>query len=275
MLKKFFWKIWKPWQSLGLCFSLGVCLLSMIAIAPPVAQAFDNPELLPSEPTAIVDLANILTPIQRERLETELTSFEDNSGWKLRVLTQYDRTPGLAVRDFWQLDDRSVLLIADSRGGNILNFNVGDAVYRVLQRTFWVELQTRFGNQYFVRDNGEDQAILQALAAIETCLERSGCRAVPGLPKEQWVLTLVTSIFGGFIFGFAARPRRSDQFMSWKWALLFSPLWGMLFLAFGIGPVVIRTAEWLPVVRNIAGFTLGAVIAFLAPTPGQSSSSET
>lgn len=272
MLKKFSQKYFK---SLGRMLCLGACILSIMAIAPAPAQAVDNPELLPSQPTAIVDLAKILTPIQEDHLDTELTTFEAKTGWKLRVLTQYDRTPGLAVKDFWQLDDRSVLLVADSRGGNILNFNVGDAVYRVLQRTFWVELQTRFGNQYFVRDNGEDQAILQSLAAIETCLERSGCRAVPGLPKEQWVLTLVTSIFGGLIFGFSARPRRSDQFMAWKWALLFSPLWGMLFLAFGIGPVVIRTAEWLPLVRNIAGFILGTMIGFLAPTPGQSSSSET
>ncbi|MDR5638627.1 TPM domain-containing protein [Thermosynechococcus sp. HY213] len=249
---------------------LGMVLVSLCwlgAIAP--AHSFNNPELLPAEPTNVVDLAQILTPVQKERLDSELAEFEAQTGWKLRVLTQYDRTPGLAVRDFWDLDDRSILLVADTRGGNLLNFNVGDTAYRVLQRTFWVELQTRFGNQYFVRDNGEDQAILQSLHAIETCLAQGGCRAVPGLPQEQWILTLATSIFGGIILGFVARPRRADQKVAWTWILLFSPLWGMLFFAFGLGPVVVRTQEWLPVLRNVAGFALGAIVAFLIPAPSE------
>lgn len=254
--------VWLRRFILGLVFS-SICWLGTIA----PAQGFNNPELLPSVATNVVDLAGVLTPVQRERLDAELANFEAQTGWKLRVLTQYDRTPGLAVRDFWQLDDRSILLVADSRGGNILNFNVGDTAYRVLQRTFWVELQTRFGNQYFVRDNGEDQAILQSLAAIETCLVQGGCRAVPGLPPEQWVLTLATSIFGGLILGFVARPRHEDEIIAWKWALLFAPLWGMLFFAFGLGPVLVRTHDWLPVLRNIAGFALGIIVPFLIPTP--------
>ena len=43
------------------------------------------------------------------------------------------------------------MVVADPRGGNILNFSVGDAVYSLLPRVFWIELQTRFGNQFFVR----------------------------------------------------------------------------------------------------------------------------
>ena len=98
-----------------------------------------------------------------ERLE----SFEAETGWKLRVLTQFDRTPGRAVKDFWGLDNKSLLLIADARGGNLLNFNVGDAFYEFMPRTFWIELQTRYGNQFFVRDNGENQAIVESLYRSE------------------------------------------------------------------------------------------------------------
>ncbi|MDS3860275.1 TPM domain-containing protein [Thermosynechococcaceae cyanobacterium BACA0444] len=254
----------------GLALSCGLIL----GLTTP-AWAFNNPELLPAQPTTIVDLAKVLTPVQQEKLGIQLEQFEADTGWKLRVLTQYDRTPGLAVKDFWELDDHSILLVADSRGGNILNFNVGDDAYRVLQRTFWVELQTRFGNQYFVRENGEDQAIIQSLQAIENCLVKGGCRAVPGLPSEQWILTLITSGLGGVIFGFAARPRQENQVVAWKWILLFSPLWGMLFLAFGLGPVLVRTSEWVPIFRNIAGFMAGALIAFLVPTPTPSTPSET
>jgi hypothetical protein len=238
----------------------------------PSAYAYDNPDLLPDSPTNVIDLANSLTSVQEEKLDQDLQQFEAETGWKLRVLTQFDRTPGRAVKAFWGLDDKSVLLVADPRGGNLLNFSVGDELYPLLSRTFWIELQTRYGNQFFVRENGEDGSILSALGSIKTCLARNGCRVVPGLPREQWILTLITSIIGGVVCGFAAQPRQPGQVFAWQWALIFSPLWGILFIAFGIGPVVSRTSEWLPLVRNIAGFVLGALVAFLSPMLNASSS---
>lgn len=261
-------------QRLLVIFAALTVSFGVWAIAP-AAEAFDAPELLPENSTPIVDLAKALTSIQEEQLAQNLEEFEAETGWKLRVLTQFDRTPGRAVKDFWSLDEKSVLLVADSRGGNILNFNVGDAAYRILPRGFWVELQTRFGNQFFVRDNGEDQSIIQALESIKTCLRRDGCQVVPGLPREQWILTLITSVIGGIIFGFVARPRKEGQGFGWQWALIFSPLWGILFISFGIGPVVARTSEWLPLFRNIAGFIIGALVAYLSPSLIQSPTSET
>jgi hypothetical protein len=248
--------------------------LSVWAIAP-AAHAFDNPDLLPQIQTPIIDLAKALTDIEEQELAKNLTEFEAETGWKLRVLTQYDRTPGLAVKSYWGLDQKSVLLVADPRGGNLLNFNVGDSLYPLLPRTFWVELQTRYGNQFFVRDNGEDRSIIESLESIEGCLRQGGCRVVPGLPREQWILTLIASVVGGVICGFAAQPRKPGQLIAWQWALIFSPLWGILFLAFGVGPVVIRTSEWLPLVRNVAGFAIGALVAFLTPVLGKSPPSET
>lgn len=243
--------------------------------APAMAHAYDNPDLLPSEPTAIIDLAKSLTSAQEESLNGQLQRLEAETGWKLRVLTQYDRTPGRAVKEFWGLDDRSVMLVADPRGGNLLNFSVGDAVYDLLPRTFWIELQTRYGNQFFVRDNGEDNSILEALSSIETCLRQDGCQVVPGLPQEQWILTLITSVVGGVVCGFAAHPRKEGQVVAWQWILIFSPLWGILFIAFGLGPVVTRTSDALPVIRNVAGFLIGFLVAYLTPAFGASSASET
>ncbi|HEY9851275.1 MAG TPA: TPM domain-containing protein [Leptolyngbyaceae cyanobacterium] len=239
----------------------------------PAARAYENPDLLPDIQTPIIDLTRSLTDIQEDSLKNDIEQFEAETGFKLRVLTQYDRTPGRAVKDYWGLDEKSVLLIADSRGGNILNFNVGDDVYKLLPRTFWIELQTRYGNLYFVREEGEDQSIIQSLKSIETCLRQGGCNVVPGLPREQWILTLITSIVGGVIFGFAAHPRKPGQIIAWQWALIFSPLWGILFIAFGIGPVVTRTAEWLPLFRNVAGFTIGALAAYLSPMMSSASES--
>lgn len=259
----------KQFLQWGLAVCIGFCCWSL---ATPAAIAYNNPDLLPDEPTFIIDLARSLTDSQEERLNEHLQDFEDESGWKLRVLTQYDQTPGRAVKEFWGLDKHSVMLVADPRGGNLLNFSVGDDLYEFLPRTFWIELQTRYGNQFFVRDNGEDRAILDALGSIETCLRRGGCAVVPGLPQEQWILTLVTSIVGGLVCGFAAHPRKEGQIIAWQWVLIFSPLWGILFVAFGIGPVVTRTSEWLPLFRNCAGFAIGFLVAFLTPSFGSSSS---
>ncbi|MBE9050493.1 TPM domain-containing protein [Nostocales cyanobacterium LEGE 11386] len=236
------------------------------------ALAYDNPDLLPNFQTPVIDLAKSLTDVQEEKLVTDLKQFEGETGWKLRVLTQYDRTPGRAVINYWGLDDKSILLVADARGGNILSFSVGDAVYELLPRTFWIELQTRFGNLYFVREQGEDQAILQALDSVKGCLLQGGCAVVPGLPREQWILTLITSVVGGIICGFASHPQKEGQIIAWQWALIFSPLWGILFIAFGIGPVVTRTSDWLPLVRNISGFFIGALVAYLSPVFSRPSS---
>tara|TARA_Y100001968_G_C19317988_1_gene697744 strand:+ start:148 stop:951 length:804 start_codon:yes stop_codon:yes gene_type:complete len=242
-------------SSILLLLALIVCFA-----CPARVDAYNNPDLLPEEPTPVIDLANTLSNKQKENLEESLMRYEENSGWKIRLLSQYERTPGLAVRKFWDLDERSLLVIADTRGGNLLNFNVGDAYYALMPRTFWVELQTRFGNQYYVRDHGEDGSILDAINSVETCLDRGGCQVVPGLPKEQWVLTLSTSILGGIIAGIAAYPRKENQAISWGWLLLLSPLWIMLFGIFGIAPVITRTSDYLPIIRNISGF-IGALVS--------------
>ena len=244
---------------------LGGASAALLALAcwgalPLAAHAYDNPELLPDHPTPVIDLAKAFTDPQRTALEQQLEQFETDTGWKLRVLTQYERTPGLAVKDFWNLDERSLLLVADPRGGNLLNFNVGDALFALMPRTYWVELQTRFGNVYYVRDHGEDGAITDALAAVETCLERGGCQVVPGLPQEQWLLTLATSILGGLIVGFAAYPRKPEHSVEWAWVLLLSPLWVILFGVFGVAPIITRTSDLLPLARNALGF-VGAIVA--------------
>jgi hypothetical protein len=244
---------------------LGLALALILLLAPQggPAWAYDNPDLLPDHETPVIDLAKLLTDGQRQALEEELREFEDTSGWKLRVLTQYDRTPGLAVREFWGLDDRSLLLVADERGGNLLNFNVGDALFALMPRTFWVELQTRYGNQFYVREHGQDAAVLDSLHAVKGCLNIGGCQVVPGLPQEQWLLTLSTSILGGLIAGFAAFPRQPGRRVEWGWVLLLSPLWVILFGVFGVAPIVTRTPEVLPLIRNALGFGGGAVGAYL------------
>ena len=45
--------------------------------------------------------------------------------------------------------------------------------------------------------------MLGVLDAMSTCLERGGCAVVPGLPSNQYQLTLITSLVGGVVFGFS------------------------------------------------------------------------
>lgn len=246
--------------------TLGACLLFLATCFTAPALAVNNPDLLPDKETPVVDLANFLPEQQEQSLIDNLESFEAETGWKMRVLTQYDRSPGRAVKKFWGLDDKSILLVADGRGGNLLAFSIGDDVYELLPRNFWIELQTRFGNMYYIREHGENNAIVEALESVKGCLRQNGCSVVPGLPQEQWILTLISSIVGGVILGAAIIPRQEGQAVAWQWGLIMSPLWGILFIAFGIGPVVIRTPEFLPLFRNIIGFLLGVVVAFISPS---------
>ena len=235
-------------------------LITLVLATPSFAA--DNSDLLPDHQTPIIDLAKSLSNEQRAKLETSLYEYEKNTGWKIKVLTQYEKTPGKAIKDFWKLDESSLVLIADPRGGNLLNFNVGEAYFALMPRIFWVELQSRYGNQFYVKDHGEDGAILDSIDSVTTCLDKGGCDFVPGLPREQWIWTLITSILGGLIAGLSAVPRSNKIFIEWKWLLLMSPLWVMLFGVFGIAPVITRTSEILPLARNIISFVACSMIAF-------------
>jgi len=156
-----------------------------------------------------------------------------------------------------------LLIVADPRGGNLLNFNVGEAYFNFMPRLFWVELQTRFGNQYYVKDHGEDGAVLDTIDSVKICLERGGCQVVPGLPKEQYIWTLCTSILGGLVAGFASAPRKEGQFISIGFLALLSPLWGMLFGVFGLAPIISRTNDLLPLFKNGLAFTAAGIAGYI------------
>ena len=244
-------------------YLLGIFLSLVIFIFNKPVLAINNPNLLPEEKTPVIDLAKTLSPNQKLSLEESLNELENKSGWKIKYLSQFESSPGIAIKNYWDLDDTSLLIIADPRGGNLLNFNVGEAYFAFMPRLFWVELQTRFGNQYYVKDHGEDGAVLDAINSVKVCLEKGGCQVVPGLPKEQYLWTLCTSILGGLIAGFAAAPRKAGQFISIGFLALLSPLWGMLFGIFGLAPIITRTSDLLPLFKNGLAFVAAGIAGYL------------
>ena len=244
-------------------YLLGIFLSLSIFIFNNPVFAINNPNLLPENKTPVIDLAKTLSPLEKKQLEESLNKLEMESGWKIKYLSQFESAPGNAIKNYWDLDDTSLLIIADPRGGNLLNFNVGEAYFAIMPRLFWVELQTRFGNQYYVKDHGEDGAVLDAINSVKVCLDKGGCQVVPGLPKEQYIWTLCTSILGGLVAGFAAAPRKKGQIISIGFLALFSPLWGMLFGIFGLAPILTRTNDLLPLFKNSLAFTAAGIAGYL------------
>ncbi|KAF3658152.1 Thylakoid lumenal 15.0 kDa protein 2, chloroplastic [Capsicum annuum] len=131
----------------------------------------NKPELLPKEFTPVIDVAGFLSDGQEKRLAQEITDIEKDTGFKLRVLAQnYPDTPGLAIKDFWQVDDRTIVFVADPTFGNILNFNVGVTVDLDIPRSFWSRLAGTYGNMFYWKEKGEDASIEAAVMAISSCL---------------------------------------------------------------------------------------------------------
>lgn len=108
---------------------------------------------------------------------------------------------------------------------------------------------------------GESTAVQNVVDTVTTCLQNGGCKNVPGLPEEQYYFTLILSVAGGLVLGFALRLKTNDPNQSpFLWPLAFSPLWASLFINFGLGPVISRTDDLLPVVQNTAGFLAAAAL---------------
>ena len=178
---------------------------SIAAFAAPKAvvarpEGVNKPELLPAagpdgrRPNVMDIKVNFLTKGEIKRLDTLAAKVEKSSGFKIRVLCQsYPETPGLAIKDYWKVDDKTIVLIADKglKGtSNILNFNVGDGLADVLPTPFWSRLQGRFGTSRYWRDEGEDVAITNAVEAIAYCLQKDADGDVTGCtdpPSRQMI----------------------------------------------------------------------------------------
>lgn len=223
----------------------------------------------------VLDFAGVLSPAKANSLLSDIHILEAEAGWRLRVITKSGSSSSISgkdLKDLWKPDAKTVIVFEDLSSPNIINFNAGADVIVKLPRQFFVELQSRYGNQFYVQQEGEGVALMSTVQAIQECLSRpEGCKSVPGLTNDLYYLTLVTSIVGGCVFGFAARlPPSGRVEASWQWVVFLSPLWLLLFVSFGVLPVVGRTSELEPLLKNTLGFCAGAVALYLTPIFGPS-----
>lgn len=250
----------KFWAGLVAGACVGACVLGVTGSARAEVT-------LPQPPVPVVDLGEQLSPRQVQALNGQLGRLEKDLGFKVRVITQKGERPGRSVRSYWGLDERSVLVVVNVLENNPLDFNVGMAVREKLPRVFWQELQGRYGNQFFIQDNGRAKAIAETVNAIDVSLRQGGRASVPGIPPEHWIFTFVLSICGGLVAGFASHGHDEEHWFNWKGFLISSPMWFILFVAFGLGPVLTRTSDWLLVLKNCGGFLAGGLVGLLIPTP--------
>ncbi|KAJ8623645.1 hypothetical protein MRB53_032175 [Persea americana] len=172
-------------KSLSFAFSAALALgLSVTGLGNADGKVGVNkPELLPKEFSPVIDVAGFLSAGQEQRLAQEIADLEKDTGFKLRILAQnYPDTPGLAIKDFWQVDDRTIVFVADPTFGNILNFNVGASVDLDVPRSFWSRLAGKYGNIFYWKEKGEDASVEAAVLAISSCLRepvgQSNCSEV-------------------------------------------------------------------------------------------------
>lgn len=86
-----------------------------------------------------------------------------------------------------------------------------------------------------------------------------------GLPDDQYYFTLGLSMVGGLILGFVSRLEPQGFVKrKWVWSIIFAPLWAPIFINFGLGPVISRTDDTLPVIQNTAGFLVAALLPQIA-----------
>mmetsp|Transcript_14228 Transcript_14228/g.34236 ORF Transcript_14228/g.34236 Transcript_14228/m.34236 type:complete len:252 (-) Transcript_14228:55-810(-) len=183
--------------------ALSIAAGAVVATSAPGAamarlEGVNNPQMLPPGPTQVVlDVAGYLTKGEIARLTEEVNNLEKDTGLRLRVLAQaYPNTPGLAIKDYWAVDDNTVVFVADPGLGNILNFAVGAGVDLEVPKNFWTKLANTYGTKTFWQERGESASISNAVSAIDTCFREDPGRFKCG--KIQAELTDDMSDGGGF-----------------------------------------------------------------------------
>ncbi|PWZ41309.1 Thylakoid lumenal protein 2, chloroplastic [Zea mays] len=113
-----------PWKAaVSGVVALAVSFTCLVGLAN-ARTGVNKPELLPKEFTTVIDVAGFLSSGQ----------------------------VGLAIKDFWQVDERTIVFVADPTFGNIINFNIGPLVDLDVPRSFWSQVSGKYGNMFYWKE---------------------------------------------------------------------------------------------------------------------------
>jgi len=218
-------------------------LATSILLASTLAfTSMPNSPALAASGDPVQDQADVLPINVEKRLSDRLQNLEQDTGTKLRVLATRQPPSKEELSSLWpDLNANSVVVLVNPSSGNVIDFRVGSGLASKVKNTFLLELQGRFGNKFYVEEKGEDGAVQAVLENMEECIRDKDkvCTVVSGFSDEQYALSAVMSAAGGFIAGSALRTGNSIK-PNWFWFGAFSPLWFILFVSFGILPIVQR-----------------------------------
>lgn len=164
-------------------------------------------------------------------------------------------------------DSRTFILSADEFKGNVFEFfyNVSDpTVKATVPKNVFQELRGRYGNVYYIDEEGIESAVEVTSRALKDCLSRGGCSFVPGLSEQQRQFSLIAITSGGFLFGAVLRGGLS----AWTW--IFAFIWVPWVGLFGFFPLYQRQPEDLtPLFQNAGIFIVCLTATYLSPVFGQ------
>ena len=234
-----------------------------VTSSTPSSRRSSSSDLLPSDPTStpsepgevILDYGRVFAPERADALRATIADLEARTGWRVRVVTGYGPTstsmpaPNDLYR-YWRADRKTVILAANAFNGNVLEFyDDSQALKNIIPKSVFQEIRGRFGNKYFVDEEGVEAATTRAAETVVDCLSRGGCAFVPGVSMQQREFSLVAVTSGGFLFGAASRGGVS----AWSW--VFASIWVPWVLMFGFYPLYVRQPDDLaPLWQNALVF---------------------
>ena len=126
----------------------------------------------------ILDYGRVFAPERADALRATIADLEARTGWRVRVVTGYGPTstsmpaPNDLYR-YWRADRKTVILAADAFNGNVLEFyDDSQALKNVIPKSVFQEIRGRFGNKYFVDEEGVEAATTRAAETVVDCLDR-------------------------------------------------------------------------------------------------------
>lgn len=241
-------------------------------VSPSAPSAGD---VVPADPSrvparrgeTVLDYGRVFakTPEALAKVREDIARVERSTGWRLRVVT--GNGPGGVgaampsandlYRYFGTEDRKLVIMTVDEFNGNVLDFyNDQSALAPIVPKSVVQEIRGRYGNKYFVDEEGLEEATVAAAAAMSGCLGKAeGCKFVPGLSQQQREFSLIAVVSGGFLFGAASRGVTKSGDTSSPWAAVFGFIWIPWVGMFGFYPLYARQPEDLtPLWENLAIF---------------------